>query len=206
MKNAGFIFSFLFFLTNTLFAEDLEIKSVGNLFVTNYSPTEYQGEKQNWDICIGRNGLIYFANGSLLEGGTKSWKRYYLPNYHYVRSVYALADNSIFVGGNGELGIFEPGSLPGQRIYKSLMNRLDSRFHSFSTVWQIFPFHQSHIIRAGKALLKYENDTIIPLIYGRIVDYTKIINETIFVRILYEGLGFINKGQFQLNGVSDHLP
>jgi DNA-binding CsgD family transcriptional regulator len=198
MNKIWFIFSCLFFWANALFAEDLEIKSFGDLFVTNYSPTEYKGEKQNWDICIGSNGLIYFANGSLLEAGTKSWKRYYLPSYRYVRSVYALADNSIFVGGNFELGIYKPGALPGQHIYKSLMNRLDPRFYSFSTVWQILPFHQSYIIRAGKALLKYENDTIIPLIYGRIVDYTKIINETIFVRILNEGFGFINKDKFQL--------
>jgi hypothetical protein len=191
-------FSCLFLLANDLLAEDLEIKSFGNLFVTNYSTADYKAEKQNWDISIGKNGLIYFANGPLLEAGTKSWKRYYLPYSHYIRSVYALDGNSIFVGADNELGIFEPGNLPGRRVYKSLMNRLDSSFYSFSTVWQILPYHQSFVIRAGKALFRYENDTIIPLIYGRIVDYTKIINETIFVQILNEGFGFINKDKFQL--------
>jgi hypothetical protein len=198
MGKICFLFSCLFFWANSLLAGDLEIKSFGNLFVTNYSTTDYKTEKQNWDISIGKNGLIYFANGPLLEAGTKSWKRYYLPNTHYIRSVYALDGNSIFVGGNSELGIFEPGTLPGKRIYKSLMNRLDSSFYSFSTVWQILPDRQSFIIRAGKALLRFENDTIIPLIYGSIVDYTKIINGTIFVRILNEGFGYINKDKFQL--------
>jgi hypothetical protein len=198
MNKIWFIFLCLFFWTNVLLANDLEIKSFGNLFVTNYSTVDYKTEKQNWDISIGNNGLIYFANGPLLEAGTKTWKRYYLPNSHYIRSVYALDNNSIFIGGNSEIGIFEPGTLPGKKIYKSLMNKLDSSFYSFSTVWQIIPDHQSFLIRAGKALFRYENDTIIPLIYGQIVDYTQIINETIFVRILNEGFGFIDKGKFQL--------
>ncbi len=198
MNKNWFVFSCLFFWVISLLAADLEIKSVGNLFVTNYSTTDYQSEKQNWDISIGGNGLIYFANGPLLEAGTKSWKRYYLPNSHYIRSVYALNDNSILVGGNSEIGIFETGTLPGKKNYKSLMNRLDSSFYSFSTVWQIIPDHQSFLIRAGKALFRYENDTITPLIFGQIVDYTKIINETIFVQISNEGFGFINKGKFQL--------
>jgi hypothetical protein len=198
MNKICFLCTCFFLFAKLLHAEDLKIKSIGNLFVTNYSIADYKSEKQNWDISIGKNGLIYFANGPLLEAGTKSWNRFYMPSSHYIRSVYALDDNSIMIGGNSELGISEPGTLPGKRIYKSLMNKLDSSFYAFSTVWQILPDRQSFLIRAGKALFRFENDTIIPLIYGQIVDYTKIINDTIFVRILNEGFGFINQEKFQL--------
>ena len=198
MKRVNIFIAFLFLQINNGLANDLEIKSVGNLFVHNYSQADYKGEKQNWDITIGKNGLIYFANGSLIESGTNHWKQFHMPNQNYIRSVYALSDNSIFVGGAGEMGVFIRGKIPGQREYKSLLNRLDSSFHDFSTVWQIIPHQKSLLIRAGKGLFMYENDTIVPLIFGPIIDYTKVINETIFVRINNEGFGFFNHDKFEL--------
>ena len=152
MKRAGILIIILFWQFNFGLANDLEIKSVGNLFVHNYSQADYKGEKQNWDITIGKNGLVYFANGALIESGTNFWKQFHLPNQNYIRSVYALEDNSIFVGGAGEMGIFIPGNIPGQKEYKSLLNRIDSAYHDFSTVWQIMPYHKSLLIRAGKGL------------------------------------------------------
>ncbi|MCB8995360.1 MAG: hypothetical protein H6538_07120 [Bacteroidales bacterium] len=180
------------------FAGDIEIKSIGKLFIKNYPSSVYNGEKQNWDISIGRNGLIYFANGPLLEGGTRYWKLHYFANQIYIRSVYSLPDNSILVGGSHEIGIFKPGDLPGKYNYSSLMPKLDSSFHDFGTVWQIMPYRKSILLRAGKALFSYENDTIKPIIFGKIVDYFNIVNDTIIVRINTEGLGYIGNGNFIL--------
>ncbi|MCF8378947.1 MAG: hypothetical protein K9H49_05170 [Bacteroidales bacterium] len=198
MKKIILLHSILILLIINVGADDLVIKSVGNPFVTNYSYSEYKAEKQNWDITIGRNGLIYFANGPLLEAGTNYWNRYYLPGGNRLRSVCSLDDNSIMVGGNVEIGVFKPGELPGTLKYKSLMDRLDSSFHSFGTVWQIFPDSNYILIRAGRALFKYEKDTITPIIFGRIVDYAKVVNNTIIVRIVNEGLGYLNNGNFEL--------
>ena len=79
---------------------------------------------QTWDIKQDRNGLMYFANneGLICYDGTY-WKIYPLPNRTIMRSVAIDKDGHIYVGGQGEIGVFSPDR-NGFLHYESLINLL----------------------------------------------------------------------------------
>jgi ligand-binding sensor domain-containing protein/DNA-binding CsgD family transcriptional regulator len=172
-------------------ADTLNITGFGNLFISNYTPAMYEAFNQNWDICEGKNGLIYVANGALLEGGSDSWQKIPVGEGKYCRSVHPCHDDKILVGSNQEIGLYSRAGLPGEVSYVSIMDKLDARYHDFGSVWQISEHDSIYYLRAGKAIFRYDMDTIVPLIYGKIVDYMKFIDNDLYVLIAGEGLGKI---------------
>jgi DNA-binding CsgD family transcriptional regulator/cell division protein FtsL len=186
-------------------ADTLNITSFGRLPVSNFSPQQYQADNQCWDICMGENGLIYIANGPLLEGGSDFWRKHYLPDGNYIRSLHSLEDNKILVGANQELGIFERTGIPGETSYVSLMDRLDEQYHAFGSIWQIMDHEGAHYLRAGKGLFKYESDTIIALLFGDIIDYFQFLNEKLFVLVAGQGLGTFDAQEFNLLPYGDYF-
>jgi DNA-binding CsgD family transcriptional regulator/ribosomal protein L14E/L6E/L27E len=179
-------------------AESLNITSFGKLFVSNFSPNLYQAENQNWDICMGENGLIYIANGPLLEGGSEYWRKHYIPGDKYIRSVHALKGDRILIGANEEIGIYSRSEIPGETNYQSLLDKLDPQFHSFGYIWQIIENKGDYFLRAGKGVFKYDNDSIYSLMYGDIIDYIQIIDDKFFVLVAGKGLGLLKEGKFTL--------
>lgn len=198
MKKKLLFLAFYLAIFNHLCADSLEISSFGKLSVTNYSPKIYEANKQNWSVCIGENGLVYFANGSLLEGGSNYWKSHHLPNEKLINSVSSMGERGILVGGTGEIGIFEFSEMPGELHYKSLLDKLDTAYYNFGSIWQIIKEKDSYLIRAGKALFSLGNDTILPLVYGEVIDYAYIINDKTYIQIAGKGLGYYENDSFQL--------
>ena len=195
-----YIICFLIMLLTDIQANDLNITGFGKLFVTNFSPGMYQGGNQNWNICAGGNGLMYIANGSLLEGGSDFWKIYPLSADADIgiRSVARLGENSILIGANQEIGIFERSGIPGYTSYTSLMDKLDDNFHSFGSVWQIIEKDSCYYLRAGKGVFKYDRDTIVPILFGDITDYIYLYRDQLLVLISGKGLGLYTQEGFQL--------
>lgn len=189
----------IFFLTLTsINIQSLELTGFGKLSVTNYSPATYGGNKQNWNISVGNNGLVYFANGPLLEGGSGYWKTFHLPNDNFIRSVWATDDGRILVGGSEEIGLFEKSPIPGKMKYTSLMDRLDSAYYNFGSIWQIFKGKGSYYLRAGKALFEYKQDTIKPIIHSEIIEYSTLFNDTLYILVADKGLGAYTNDSFQI--------
>lgn len=199
MKNKVLIIGIfqLIFLTYAN-AELLQLTGFGKLFVSNFSPGIYRAGNQNWDICEGENGLMYFANGPLLEGGSNYWERHYLPPDNYLRSVHRIKGNRILVGANHEIGIFSRLDIPGEVKYESLLDKLDKRYHDFGSIWQILEHDNAFYLRGGRALFKYENDTIVPLLFGDVIDYINFIGNDLYVLLSGKGLGKYNSSGFQI--------
>jgi hypothetical protein len=178
--------------------ESLNITSFGKLFVSNFSPKLYQSENQNWDICEGENGLLYFANGPLLEGGSNYWEAHSISTDKYIRSIHSLKGNRILVGANQEIGIFSRSGTPGETEYHSLMDKLDKKYHSFGYIWQIIENNDDYYLRAGKGIFKYNGDSIYPLMFGDITDYIQILDNKFFVLVDGKGLGLLTDEGFNL--------
>lgn len=188
----------LFGLLQCALTNSLNVTSFGKLFVTNISPGTYQAGNQNWNICEGENGLIYVANGPLLEGGSNYWQRHYLPGEVYLKSVHKMDHNRILVGGNQEIGYFSRAEQPGESNYTSLMDRLDEQYHDFGSVWQILEQDGDYYLRAGKGVFTYDGDTIVPRIFGDIVDYIIFFEHRLLALISGEGLGMLGEDGFRL--------
>ena len=196
--NISILVAIIFCINAYSQTQSINITSFGKLFVSNYSPAQYGAGNQNWDICEGENGLIYIANGPLLEGGSDFWQNHFIKEETYIRSVHPMKGNRILVGANEEIGIFQRSDTPGETKYTSLMDKLDEKYHSFGSVWQIIDFNDVLYLRAGRGLFKYEADTIVPLLFGEIIDYIQFIEDQLFVLIAGKGLGIMVDNGFRL--------
>ena len=97
--------------------------TVGFPLVINYNKLDFHGGAQTWNIAQDRRGIMYFANNEgLMSFDGTYWKIYPLPNGTIVRSI-AFVDDRIYVGGQGELGYFQPDS-GGVLRYTSLVGLL----------------------------------------------------------------------------------
>lgn len=182
---------------NPLMADE-EIKNIGIPFISNYSPKEYNFERQTWGIDIDPNGLVYFANGALLVSGNRYWRRYDPGNGRSLRCVHSLGGDTVLVGGRHEIGMFVPGEIPGELIYHSLMSRLDSNFHDFGTIWQIEESGGRTFLRGGSAVFEYRKDTLVPLLSSVFIEYMGFVHDTMYVQVAQQGLGMLIDGRFKL--------
>ena len=89
-----FLFSF-----NNLFAQ----KKIP--VIQNYDKADYQAGRQNWDVDIAPNGIVYFANtDGLLCNIYGEWKLYQTPKKQPLRVILAEKD-TVWCGGT-EFGFF----------------------------------------------------------------------------------------------------
>ena len=105
--------------------------------IFNYSSSEYKGGVQNWAVAQDSKGVMYFGNNEgLLSFDGRNWRIYPLPNATVVRSVAIDKNNRIYVGGQDDLGYFEPND-KGLLTFHSLKDKLPETARYFSDVWNI---------------------------------------------------------------------
>ncbi|MFK7926277.1 MAG: two-component regulator propeller domain-containing protein [Bacteroidia bacterium] len=115
-----------------------QVPELGIPTIQNYSKQDYQAETQNWSINEDNRGLMYFGNNlGLLEFDGTYWRTYPLPNRSIVRSVLAHESGRVYIGGQDELGYFEPNT-QGELIYHSLLSLLSDEDKDFTDVWKLF--------------------------------------------------------------------
>ncbi len=102
-----------------------KIKSIGLPLMTTYGPSDYHASNQNFDVLIGDDRKIYFANhqGILVFDGI-NWTHLSLPNEAPVYALKKAEDGTIYVGGVNEFGYLshEPN---GELKYISLYERIE---------------------------------------------------------------------------------
>lgn len=105
----------------------------------NFSPTEYKGGTQNWDIQQLPDGQLAIANntGLLIFNGA-SWSLYPIRNYTTVRALhYEQATDRLYAGASGEFGYYQVDPLSHQLLYHSLSDLLPAYQHDFGEIWKI---------------------------------------------------------------------
>ena len=91
--------------------------------ITNFTPIEYNGENQNWQITQSEQKNIYVANnGGLLEFNGAVWKLYGSPNGSAIRSAKVIGD-LVYTGCYMEFGFWLKNTY-GELEYTSLSNKL----------------------------------------------------------------------------------
>ncbi|NJC25070.1 two-component regulator propeller domain-containing protein [Neolewinella antarctica] len=97
---------YLIIAQTQLAGQDSGVRTEGVPKVRYYTPEQYGGDNQNWDLAQGDDGVIYVANsaGVLSFDGAK-WQRFNLPGRPVVRAL-AFTDGRLYAGGYGEFGYF----------------------------------------------------------------------------------------------------
>ena len=134
--------------------------TIGLPGIVNYTKEVYRGGAQNWDIQQDENGILYFGNNEgLLSFDGSRWRIYPLPNKTIVRSVTIGPDERIYVGGQGELGYFSPGS-NGDLTYNSLVPSIPQQHRSFDDVWDIKCHEGAVYFRTNGKIFQLANQKI----------------------------------------------
>ncbi len=134
--------------------------TIGLPNIVNYNKILYKGGLQNWKIKQDKNGILYVANNEgLLTFDGKHWKIYPLPNKTIVRSVGIGNDGKIYVGGQDEIGFFEP-NLNGKLIFHTLIDKIDIKDRAFSDIWDIENFNNDIFFRTTNRIFRLQNETI----------------------------------------------
>lgn len=120
-------------------AQGPTIKQIGLPFMANYGPADYDFSNQNFDVVVGDDGHIYFANndGILVYNGD-DWEKLVLPN-SATPYFFSKSDNgTIFVGGTNEIGYLS-STKNGVLSYVSLKDKLPAEVESFVS--------QTHLVK-----------------------------------------------------------
>ena len=138
------------------FLPGMVLAQTGNLGlppVTNFTKSVYRAGTQNWDIAQDAQGRLLFANneGLLVFDGVH-WQRHPISNGTCVRSVAIAPDGNIYVGGQGEIGVFSPDA-QGRLSYKALNYLIAGENKQFADVWDIVVADDGSICFRSDALL-----------------------------------------------------
>jgi ligand-binding sensor domain-containing protein/DNA-binding CsgD family transcriptional regulator len=167
--------------------------TIGLPDVINYSKQSYSAGLQNWDIRQDKNGIIYVANNEgLLSFDGRNWNLYALPNKTIVRSVEIGTDNRIYVGGQDELGYFEPAK-NGLLQYHSLTQLIPAKDKTFGDVWDIVSFNKNIFFRSTNKIFKFTNEVVATFNANSEWSYLGISNGKLYAHDFKTGLmSFVN--------------
>lgn len=75
-------------------------KAQGLPFFKTYTPSEYHGHKQNFDVDIDENGVVYVANfEGMLYYDNDQWRMMYSPNTTRITVIFQDSKGKMWVGG-----------------------------------------------------------------------------------------------------------
>ncbi|WP_343306990.1 triple tyrosine motif-containing protein [Chitinophaga niabensis] len=134
--------------------------TLGLPLITNYNKSLYKGGLRTWGIKQDSRGIMYFANDEGLvtfNGGF--WKLYPLPNKTILRSIYIDKNDRVYVGGQDEIGYFEPGANNVLR-YTSVKNMIPQQYRNFSDVWNTVALGESIFFRVADRIFMLVNNRI----------------------------------------------
>lgn len=134
------VFFSLLIATNILYAYE----DIPNL--VSYDKQDYQAGRQNWDIDIDENGIVYFGNSEgLLYNVYGEWGLAKMSQGGRVRAV--LADRDTVWCGGDEYGYF--AKIEGELVYHSL-GVLDG-----AQIWNICGVDNTIYFQSGNIIIQY---------------------------------------------------
>lgn len=191
----------LFFAVNRINAQN----TIALPEITNFSKQSFNAGTQTWSIRQDDRGIIYCANNEgLLSFDGSHWKKYVLPNETIIRSLYIAPDKKIYIGAQGEIGYFFPGS-NGNLQYHSLADLIPEKDRDFADVWEVKSYEKKIFFRSNKRIFQLENDriTVFPSMSWQ---FMGCANGLLLANDYQAGLMQYSKGQWVPFHTSSPLP
>lgn len=171
--------------------------------VNNFTPSEYQGDNQNWSISQTEDEQIFVANNKgLLNYNGEDWTLYPSPNESIIRSVHAVGQ-TVYTGCYKDFGVWNEND-KGIYEYQSLVNQYQLELEEDEQFWKIVSLDQFIIFQSLNNIYFYNtSEGIINKVEG-IDSLFKlfVLDNNIYYSVPTEGIYKIENGQSKM--VNNH--
>ncbi|MEZ4921280.1 MAG: triple tyrosine motif-containing protein [Saprospiraceae bacterium] len=128
--------------------------------VSNFTKSDYGAGTQSWDIRQAADKRVFIANNEgLLCFNGAFWQLFPLPNRTCVRSVHVASNDTIYAGGQGELGYFSPDETAALQFH-SLTELVPAQDQNFADVWDVVAFQSRMFFRTSSRIFMLTNGTM----------------------------------------------
>ncbi|MCB0497682.1 MAG: hypothetical protein KDC79_16180 [Cyclobacteriaceae bacterium] len=182
------------FLLLVFLAPSFEIYAqVGLPLTKNFSPDDYKGGIQNWQITQDERGVIYVANNfGLLQFDGNDWRSYSIQEASKLRSIAMGPNNIIYAGCQGDFGYYKTDSA-GVLTYYSLKNKIPEEARGIDETWKTYIINNKVYFCTFSKLYEYSNDKIKVISYPKPLDISYSVNNSLFTYVPGEGLKVLVK-------------
>ena len=167
--------------------------------IKNFSPSDYNGQNQNWSISQSDDRLIYVANNQgLLEYDGARWTTYPSPNETIMRSVKVIGDR-IYTGCYMEFGFWEKDPF-GSLNYSSISQRLKLEVIDDEEFWNIYGIENWIIFQSLNRIYIYDTQLDSVSIIESNDEIVKMYeaNKSIYFQKIGKGIFIIKDGKEQI--------
>ena len=151
----------------------------------NFSPIEYNGGTQNWEISEIRDNLMAFANNhGLIVFDGENWQIHRVANYTSVRSVAFDAKKlCVYAGASDEFGYFDINTATFNVEYHSLSKLLPANMRIFGEIWKIHLLPSGEVLFQGRAHLfsLRQGNKLITLKTAGAIDNSSLVGDRVYV-------------------------
>ena len=169
-------------------ASRLKWDEVGLPPMRTFSPKDYRGGTQNWDIVQDSRGIIYVANNDgVLEFDGQRWRLIPIPGQSATRSLAVDARGRVLVGAIGDFGYLEPRP-DGPPRFVSLLSDVPQDAREFSDVWHTFVRGDEVIFCSYQRLFRWRGE-VIEVVEPRTAFHRAFnVDDQVYVREVGHGL------------------
>lgn len=195
VKRANIFLLFLLMVNGVFLMAQNEL---GNPYIKNYSPKDYNSAATIWDITQDAKGLMYFggANGVIQYDGLR-WRVIPVDNETTVRSLDADKNGCVYVGAKSEFGYLKEDSL-GQLYYQSISYQLAEKYQDFADVWNTYVTDEGVFFLTFKRIYRWHNNEISVFEYDDITAHLGFyVNKKLYLVLQKKGLHVFNGNDFE---------
>ena len=172
------------------------MSQIGLPLVKNYSPEDYNGGIQNWQILQDERGVIYVANNfGLLQFDGNDWRNYTLSGNSKLRSIAKGSNNRIYVGYQGDLGYYEKNA-QGSLSYTSLKEMIPEEHQDIDETWKIYILNDIVYFCTFSNIYVYDQQKITVIESDFILDISFNTNGKIYTYVNGMGLIILENDKF----------
>ncbi len=151
----------------------------------NFSPIEYNGGTQNWQISEMRDNLMAFANNhGLIVFDGENWQIHPVANYTSVRSLAFDAKKlCVYAGASDEFGYFDINTATFNVEYHSLSKLLPANMRIFGEIWKIHLLPSGEVLFQGREHLfsLRQGNKLITLKTAGAIDNSSLVGDRVYV-------------------------
>ena len=151
----------------------------------NFSPIEYNGGTQNWEIGEMRDNLMAFANNhGLIVFDGENWQIHPVANYTSVRSLaFDHKKLCVYAGASDEFGYFDINTATFNVEYHSLSKLLPANMRMFGEIWKIHLLPSGEVLFQGREHLfsLRQGNKLITLKTAGAIDNSALVGDRVYV-------------------------
>ena len=156
----GFMPIFFFLVFFSVIKSFAQINaSLGLPTIKNYSPRDYKGHNQIWNIIQDDRGLMYFGtSGGIIEYDGVNWNKLKFPisaTQVSNRAFFKDEEGKVFYGALGDFGYFDQDQ-KGNTVLISLIPFLSKEDQIFNDIWTIHKLDGKFFFQARDVIFIYD--------------------------------------------------